>query len=139
MKSNLKQLKGKFMAKIPNETNTFLQKKENLIKIYTNSFGNVTMTCKAVGINRWTFYDWLKKYPDFAEEIKNINVEEVELDFYENALRKRIEEKSDACLIFALKCKGKRRGYVERQEIDYTNKEVEITVNIPKADNEEDN
>ena len=51
----------------------------------------------------------------FAKNVKEI--ENVALDFAESQLHKQISENSTAATIFYLKTKGKKRGYIERQEI----------------------
>jgi hypothetical protein len=48
----------------------------------------------------------LKKYRDVA------------IDFAESQLHKQIKEGNSTATIFFLKTKGKKRGYVERQEVD---------------------
>ncbi len=41
------------------------------------------------------------------------------MDFAESQLYKQIKEGSTAATIFYLKTKGKKRGYIERQEIEH--------------------
>ena len=98
----------------PNENNL----KKALIEAYVKSFGNITTTCNTVGIARITFYEWVKRDPIFKNEIENSGSDEYFLDFLESKLAKRIEEGSDTCLIFALKTKGKKRGYTENSQFD---------------------
>lgn len=84
--------------------------------------GVVTAATKIVGVDRTTHYQWLKKdanYKAWCEEAP-----EIVLDFVENALLRSIkgdEEKgvkpNVSAQMFYLKTKGKKRGYVERQEI----------------------
>jgi hypothetical protein len=57
----------------------------------------------------------LKDDEVFAKNVKEI--ENVALDFAESQLHKQISENSTAATIFYLKTKGKKRGYIERQEI----------------------
>ena len=90
-------------------------KKESLLKSLEQSLGVVTVACKKADIPRSTFYKWLKEDEVFALEVKEI--ENVALDFAESQLHKQISENSTAATIFYLKTKGKKRGYVERQEI----------------------
>jgi len=90
-------------------------KKESLLKSLEQSLGVVTVACKKADIPRSTFYKWLKEDEVFALEVKEI--ENVALDFAESQLHKQISENSTAATIFYLKTKGKKRGYIERQEI----------------------
>jgi hypothetical protein len=47
-------------------------------------------------------------------------IAEIALDFAESALMKNIKAGKEASNMFYLKCRGKRRGYVERQEIEHS-------------------
>ena len=77
--------------------------------------GNVTLACKNVGIARSTYYDWLDKDLQFKKDVEEIC--EVQLDFVESKLFNAIDKENITAIIFYMKCKGKHRGYVERQEI----------------------
>tara|TARA_B100000900_G_C20440363_1_gene658778 strand:- start:608 stop:967 length:360 start_codon:yes stop_codon:yes gene_type:complete len=90
-------------------------KKESLLKALEKSLGVVTVACKNADIPRSTFYKWVKEDESFASEVKSI--ENIALDFAESQLHKQIADNSTAATIFYLKTKGKKRGYVERQEI----------------------
>jgi transposase-like protein len=92
-------------------------KKEAALQAYCAAFGNVTDTCQAIGISRQTFYEWLRTDEEFKGAIDSAEPDEVFVDFAENALISRIKEKDTTAIIFALKSKGKKRGYVERQEL----------------------
>tara|TARA_R110000744_G_scaffold218456_1_gene337230 strand:+ start:3008 stop:3367 length:360 start_codon:yes stop_codon:yes gene_type:complete len=90
-------------------------KKESILKALEQSLGVVTVACKKADVPRSTYYKWLNEDVDFAAGVKEI--ENVALDFAESQLHKQISENSTAATIFYLKTKGKRRGYIERQEI----------------------
>jgi len=90
-------------------------KKESLLKSLEQSLGIVTVACKKADVPRSTYYKWLKEDELFAIEVRDI--ENVALDFAESQLHKQIAADSTAATIFYLKTKGKKRGYVERQEI----------------------
>lgn len=91
--------------------------KKALLEALEKSLGVVTTACKSVGISRKTYYQYLKEDADFANDVKEI--ENVSLDFAESQLHKQIQEGSTAATIFLLKTKGKKRGYVERQEVEH--------------------
>jgi len=82
------------------------------------SLGIATTACKIADVSRTQFYQWLKDDEDFAKDV--LDIENVTLDFVESQLHKQIKENSTAATIFFLKTKGKKRGYIERQEIDHT-------------------
>lgn len=91
------------------------QHKRAIIEALEKSLGVVTTACKVVGIGRTQFYQWLKDDEEFAQEVDDI--QNIALDFAESQLHKQIGDGSTAATIFYLKTKGKKRGYIERQEI----------------------
>lgn len=88
--------------------------KKDFLEAYELSLANISTACKRMGISRQTYYNWLED-SDFSEQVTNI--QEGLLDFAESMLLKKIKEGGTTELIFFLKTKGKKRGYVERQEI----------------------
>ncbi len=100
-----------------------------MLKALEQSLGVVTVACKKANIPRSTFYKWVNEDIEFANQVKDI--ENIALDFAESQLHKQISENSTSATIFYLKTKGKKRGYIERQEITGadgvpTNFQVEI-------------
>ena len=57
----------------------------------------------------------LNEDEDFANQVKDI--ENIALDFAESQLHQQIGNNNTTATIFYLKTKGKKRGYIERQEI----------------------
>ena len=88
--------------------------KKVTLEALEKSLGVVTTAVKQVGIARSTFYEWLKD-PEFKSEVDSI--QDIALDFAESQLHKQIQDGNTSATIFYLKTKGKKRGYVERQEI----------------------
>jgi hypothetical protein len=110
--------------------------KQALLEALEETKGIVTDAIRKVGkIARSTFYEWLKDDAEFKAKVDEI--QDVALDFVEGKLfekingvqvRKSVDSEtgedivydlppSDVAITFYLKTKGKRRGYVERQEI----------------------
>jgi predicted DNA-binding transcriptional regulator AlpA len=89
--------------------------KKKLVESLEKSLGVVTTACKQTGVNRSTFYEWYNKDEEFKKEVDSIG--DIALDFAESQLHKQIKDGNSTATIFYLKTKGKRRGYVERQEI----------------------
>ena len=113
-------------------------KKESILKALEKSLGIVTVACKNANIPRSTFYKWLNEDEEFAKQVKDI--ENIALDFAESQLHKQIGDGSTAATIFYLKTKGKKRGYIERQEITGAdgmpnNFKVEIIDRIEDSEN----
>lgn len=90
--------------------------KKQMLSALESSLGVVKEATKTVGINRSTYYDWLKNDYEFKQAVDEIN--EGAVDFAETALYNRIEKGDTTAIIFYLKTKGKKRGYVEKTEID---------------------
>ena len=74
------------------------------------------MACKAIGIGRRTYYNWIEEDKTFKEDIDNIN--ESLIDFTESKLLQNIKAGKEASIFFYLKCKAKNRGYMERAAFD---------------------
>ena len=98
-------------------TQTDIRKKAFLDAL-EKSLGVVTIACRSIGLHRSTFYDWMRDDPEFKSMVDDLN--EVTLDFAESELHKQIRDGSTAATIFYLKTKGKKRGYIERSDINMT-------------------
>jgi hypothetical protein len=94
-------------------------KKKALLEALEKSLGVVTTACKEVGISRNTHYEWMKDDPEYKQAVESMD--DVVLDFAESALYGRVKAGDTTAIIFYLKCKGKKRGYRERTEIEQTN------------------
>ena len=110
------------------------KKKEAFIQAYKDSFGNITVATKNIGVTRQTYYDWLKSDEEFKAAIEAIEPDDLIVDFAENALMKKISKGDTTAIIFTLKTKGKKRGYVERQEVTGADNEaIKIEVDFKNA------
>lgn len=89
-------------------------KKSKFLKEMLSNYGNITESCKTIGISRTAYYKWLKNDSKFKQSIEDL--EESDLDFAESEMKKRIQSGSERVLIFYLETKGKKRGYVKRSE-----------------------
>lgn len=114
----------------PNKINTH---KKALLKALAESKGIVSTACESVGLSRITFYDYVKKDEAFKQSVEDIN--EASIDFVESKLFEKIngvqvltmtqagpkiydQPPSDTAIIFFLKTRAKKRGYVEKTEVD---------------------
>jgi len=89
--------------------------KKAMLEALEKTLGIVSTAANIVGITRKTHYDWLNKDPEYAKSVSEL--ENLALDYAESKLFKNIEKEKEASVFFYLKTKGKKRGYVERQEI----------------------
>jgi len=103
-------------------------KKEDILQALEKSLGVVTTACQKAGVSRATFYRWLKEDKEFSAQVTGI--QDVALDFAESKLFEQIQDGSTAATIFYLKTKGKRRGFVERQELEHTGGDKPVRINL---------
>lgn len=92
--------------------------KGNLLEALEQSLGVVTTACKIVGCNRSTFYGYYNRDSKFREAVDEL--QNMTLDFVESQLHKQIKDGNTTATIFYLKTKGKKRGFVERREVELT-------------------
>lgn len=97
-----------------------------LLQSLEKSLGVVTTACHSIGCSRDFFYDNYKKHEWFRKAVDDI--ENIALDFAESQLHKQIKEGEVSATIFFLKCKGKKRGYIDKTEIDVKNTTPTIIV-----------
>lgn len=90
-------------------------KKELLLALNKN-LGVISSACEALGISRTTYYKYYNEDNEFKKQVDNVC--EATIDFAESKLLELIESGNVTATIFFLKTKGKRRGYIERQEVE---------------------
>lgn len=119
--------------------------KEDILQALEEKNGIVSIACKSIGLARSTFYKWMTDDPEFKAAVDEL--QEVALDFVESKLMEKISgvavkkgetdggedivydvPPSDTAIIFYLKTRGKKRGYIEKSELDVRTPEG-ITVN----------
>lgn len=89
-------------------------KKNAMLQALEKSLGVVTTAARVVGIERTTHYNWMNTDEEYKEAV--LSLDDVALDFAESKLHSMINNEDTAATIFYLKTKGKKRGYIERQE-----------------------
>jgi hypothetical protein len=109
----------------PKKRESTQRKQEKMLDALKRHLGVVKSACEEVGINRTTHYKWMKQSESYAEAV--VQLEDDALDMVENELFNQIKNGSTAATIFYLKTKGKRRGYIERQEIDVAPREPDLS------------
>ena len=109
-------------ATVGGDHDTFrtLKNKAAMLDALKFSMGIVAPACAMVGISRNTHYNWLKSDPGYSDEVKQI--EESTFDFVETQMLKQIKGGNTIMTIFYAKSKMKSRGFVERTEVEVTNK-----------------
>ena len=94
-------------------------KKEQLLEALVKSLGIVSTACLSVDVSRTTYYKYYNEDKDFKTLVDDIS--DVAIDFAESKLFDLMREGHPTAIIFYLKTKGKKRGYVEKQELDLGN------------------
>ena len=103
--------------------------KEQVVNALKDCYGIVTDACRKCNVPRSTFYNWVNNDPEFKQAVDE--TQEEAIDFVEGQLFKKIngvevaqgeniysQPPSDTAIIFYLKTKAKKRGYVERTELE---------------------
>lgn len=108
------------------------QEKADLLQALANTSGIVSSACKAANVSRMTYYRWYNEDPDFREKADDIK--ELQKDFAESLILKKMKEGDTTMIIFYAKTQMKDRGYTERKEITgkdgedlIKGKEIDIT------------
>jgi hypothetical protein len=110
------------LAKIGGVHETFgtIQKKAAMLEALKHSLGIVTPALQMANVGRATHYRWLKEDPGYKAEVLAVN--EMCFDFVETKLLENVKSGNVVAQIFYAKTKMKARGFVERQEIEVTEK-----------------
>ena len=95
-----------------------VEAKKILLAALEKHLGIITPACAEAGISRDSHYRWLKEDKEYKKAVKEL--ENVALDFAESQLHKQIAKGNPLSTMFYLKCKGKKRGYIEQQEVKVT-------------------
>lgn len=105
--------------------------RKKVINALKDSFGNQSVIAQRCGVERATITQFLNKNLDIREMIEQER--EKLIDVAEIKLNSKITEGSDRAIEFFLKTKGKKRGYVEKSEIDTVNTNINLDVETDKA------
>jgi len=96
-----------------------------MLQALGETLGIVAHACKKAGIERCTHYKWMREDEEYRNKVEEIS--DMAIDHVESALmQKIIQEKDTTAIIFYLKTKGKKRGYVERQEFEHSGEKIVI-------------
>jgi len=104
--------------------------KKKLLIALERSLGVVTTACRQSDIGRTTFYTYYKEDLEFKKNVDDVS--NIALDFAESQLHSLMQgdNPNPTSIIFYLKCKGKSRGYYEKQQVDVTSGDERITIEI---------
>ena len=91
--------------------------KEGLSRVLIQTRGNIKNTAQSFQVARNTIYKKIHEWD--LEEVVN-EAREVRIDMVESALDDAIQEGNVTAIIFFLKTQGRSRGYVERQDVNFS-------------------
>ena len=95
-------------------------KKKDMIEALKLTLWVVTSAAQKANVWRTTHYEWLEQDPEYAKEVAS--VADMAIDFVESQLFSQIKDKDTTATIFYLKTKAKKRGYIEKQEMEVSGK-----------------
>ena len=99
-------------------------------KALSESEGKISVAAAVLKVAPGTLTKYIKKHPVLQDSL--VDIQDGLLDIAESELMKAIKAGKAWAICFMLKCQGKNRGWVERQE--HTGKEREdLTINIIPA------
>jgi hypothetical protein len=87
-----------------------------LFEVISKNGGIVTLVAKACGVGPSCVTKWRKKSSKVEEMFRAVR--EMNLDLAESKVLQAIQAGRTAECLFYLKCMGKSRGWIERQEIE---------------------
>ena len=91
------------------------KEKSAFLEALDRTKGIVRPACRQAGVSRSTFYRWYDEDADFRDKVDD--VKEMQKDFAESLILKKIEEEDTTMLIFYAKTQMKDRGYTTRTEV----------------------
>lgn len=97
------------------DKNEFTIRQTNMLAALKKELGNVTAASAKIGMSPRNHYKWLKSSEAYLEAFEH--VQDSVLDMAESSLHKQIQARNTQATIFFLRTKGKKRGYIERQEV----------------------
>lgn len=112
-------------TKLTTERESTTQNKAMFLVVFHNKAGNIYESCKAIGISREGYYEWLKKDEVFKTAVKEIK--ESLVDFAESKLIECVQNGQFQAIKWYLENKGKHRGWRNTPE-DKPPEQVKIEV-----------
>ena len=101
---------------------------EVMIEAIQISEGNLSEAARRLECSRTTVHNYVNKYVTVRRADDEAN--ESFLDEAESQLRRAVKKGQLPAIMFALKTKGKSRGYVERQEVQHEGGDKPIPITL---------
>ena len=88
---------------------------QRIIDAIRESSGLLTLAAKKADVTYKTVWQYTQDFPSVKQAVEE--AKEKMLDFAEGKRYEKITEGDNTAIIFYLKTQGKKRGYIERQEV----------------------
>lgn len=104
--------------------------KQVVKKAIEGTYGNLSHAAQKLGVSRQAVYNYVNKHDDIKELLEQER--EAMLDIAENNLFLNVQDRDNTAIIFLLKTQGKKRGYIERAEIEHSGElKQEVMIYLP--------
>lgn len=87
--------------------------------------GMVTYAAKKLDCDYTTLYGWIRRSSQLQKALQAIK--ESHIDLAETKLLQNVKDGDPGSIFFMLKCLGKNRGYIEKQQIEHSG---DMTINV---------
>lgn len=111
-------IRKRFGKMSPDTPKTMEERKARCLQLLKKYHGVISYAMAELGLDRGEYYVWCRKDAAFKKAAEVIG--EYALDFGEHQLHTNMEKGDTTAIIFYLKTKGKKRGYIEKQEIEHS-------------------
>lgn len=92
------------------------RRQDEFLYVMERRLYNITEACRALGIGRRTYYDWMDE-PEFKDRYTELM--ESRKDFVESALMRNIANGSSPDIKLFLTTQARDRGYVDMKQVDF--------------------
>jgi len=105
---------------------------EQIEKALRATGGFISQAARKLKVSQSAVSQRIKRDTYLQEVMEEISEEY--LDISESQLMKKVKDGDAASIFFHLKCKGKHRGYIEKQQLEHSgNIPITVITNIPRS------
>lgn len=90
--------------------------KQAMVQALEKTLGIITKASKMSGVSRKSHYRWMEDDEEYKEVVDSIA--DIALDYVEDKMFEQIDMGNPPLIMMYLKTKGKKRGYIEKTEVE---------------------
>lgn len=109
-----------FSLETNGRSNSVRNTRKLFLHAYERTCGNVSASCEYAGISRQTYYRWMKSptrtNQRFRDKVEGLRPKDRLIDLAESRLIQKINEGDTTAILFALRTKGRTRGWTDTNE-----------------------